>query len=204
MIQREFFPDEQILPHPPDEGSYSKSGTIIGNWKFIAPYGTATDVSCLQRWKEVASELNTQAHSTRIRNPDAKDLLGRPEGNPVSETGNLRMSYSSAFVDAVTLGDAVTPRPFIVLLAAALPTVYGGVHLSAWNFEFPTTVEHLLWKIMCFTIIGAVPAMLGTFAILFFIAFCVSMVVELTTGEDVGGHSASLPRGFTKRLGPSF
>jgi hypothetical protein len=28
----------------------------------------------------------------------------------------------------------------------ALCTAYGGVHLSAWNFHFPTEVEHYLWK----------------------------------------------------------
>jgi hypothetical protein len=33
-----------------------------------------------------------------------------------------------------------------------LPLIYGGVHLSAWNFEFPTTVEGLLWKISGFVI----------------------------------------------------
>lgn len=30
-----------------------------------------------------------------------------------------------------------------------LPTIYGGVHLSAWNFEFPSVVEGVLWKAAC-------------------------------------------------------
>lgn len=30
-----------------------------------------------------------------------------------------------------------------------LPALYGGIHLSAWGFEFPSRVEALLWKISC-------------------------------------------------------
>lgn len=30
-----------------------------------------------------------------------------------------------------------------------LPALYGGIHLSAWGFEFPSHVEALLWKIAC-------------------------------------------------------
>ncbi|KAK4242149.1 hypothetical protein C8A03DRAFT_29734 [Achaetomium macrosporum] len=73
--------------------------------------------------------------------------------------------------------DAVDERRFLVVLAVALPAVYGGVHLSAWNFEFPTPVEHLLWKTTCFIIIGAVPAMLDTLAILLFIGRWFSILV---------------------------
>ena len=41
-------------------------------------------------------------------------------------------------------------RFFIPLTAA-----YGGIHLSAWNFEFPSRVESIFWRTACFIIIGS-------------------------------------------------
>ncbi|KAF8252537.1 hypothetical protein K440DRAFT_631337 [Wilcoxina mikolae CBS 423.85] len=35
----------------------------------------------------------------------------------------------------------------LLLLCAA----YGGIHMAAWNFQFPTQVEHSLWKVACIT-----------------------------------------------------
>ena len=42
-------------------------------------------------------------------------------------------------------------------IALALPVIYGGVHLSAWNFQFASKTEQLLWKIACFSIMGTMP-----------------------------------------------
>ena len=36
-----------------------------------------------------------------------------------------------------------------------LPALYGGVHLSAWGFNFPSRTEELLWKIACLDIMGS-------------------------------------------------
>jgi hypothetical protein len=33
-----------------------------------------------------------------------------------------------------------------------LGLAYGGVHLSAWNFDFPTQTEQQLWKICCIVV----------------------------------------------------
>lgn len=35
-----------------------------------------------------------------------------------------------------------------------LPIAYGGIHLAAWGFEFPSPAESLLWKISCLIIMG--------------------------------------------------
>ena len=47
-------------------------------------------------------------------------------------------------------------RFFIPLTGA-----YGGIHLSAWNFEFPSRVESILWRTACFIIIGSSFALLA-------------------------------------------
>ncbi|KAK3900069.1 hypothetical protein C8A05DRAFT_36304 [Staphylotrichum tortipilum] len=44
------------------------------------------------------------------------------------------------------------------VLFLLLSLAYGGVHLSAWNFEFPTATESLLWKIS-----GDLPVLTGIF-----------------------------------------
>ena len=46
---------------------------------------------------------------------------------------------------------------FFVPLTAA----YGGIHLSAWNFEFPSRVESIIWRTACFIIIGSSFALLA-------------------------------------------
>jgi len=43
------------------------------------------------------------------------------------------------------------------LYSCILPAIYASIHLTAWNFEFPTTTEHLIWKIACLTISSAMP-----------------------------------------------
>ncbi|KAK4205012.1 hypothetical protein QBC40DRAFT_325615 [Triangularia verruculosa] len=37
-----------------------------------------------------------------------------------------------------------------------LPAFYGGVHLSAWKYNFPSTIEAQWWRISCFVVIGGV------------------------------------------------
>jgi hypothetical protein len=39
-----------------------------------------------------------------------------------------------------------------------LPTVYGGIHLTALTWRFPTVAEHLIWRISCYGIVFAIPA----------------------------------------------
>ncbi|KAK4224112.1 hypothetical protein QBC38DRAFT_26630 [Podospora fimiseda] len=44
-------------------------------------------------------------------------------------------------------------RVSLRILALVLPIIYGGIHLSAWNFEFPTTWEGQMWRISCMVIV---------------------------------------------------
>ncbi|KAI0109925.1 hypothetical protein F4814DRAFT_382936 [Daldinia grandis] len=48
---------------------------------------------------------------------------------------------------------------WLIYTAAFLfPALYGGIHLTAWNSDFPSIPEHVLWKCSCFTSIGIFPA----------------------------------------------
>ncbi|KAI8677817.1 hypothetical protein NCS55_00499700 [Fusarium keratoplasticum] len=42
-------------------------------------------------------------------------------------------------------------------LAVVLSALYGGIHLSAWNWVFPTSWEGLVWKFACFLIAAVLP-----------------------------------------------
>ena len=43
------------------------------------------------------------------------------------------------------------------MLFIILPAFYGGIHLTAWNFCFPSKTEQLLWRISCSNIMGLIP-----------------------------------------------
>ncbi|KAK0614369.1 hypothetical protein B0T14DRAFT_570310 [Immersiella caudata] len=49
-------------------------------------------------------------------------------------------------------------NPILITSTIFLPLVYGSVHLSAWDFEFPTPIEGLLWKISGIVIATTFPA----------------------------------------------
>ena len=52
---------------------------------------------------------------------------------------------------------------FLYLLRFFIPlnAAYGGIHLTAWNFEFPSRIESIIWRIACFIIMGSSFAMLA-------------------------------------------
>jgi hypothetical protein len=46
--------------------------------------------------------------------------------------------------------------PLFWLMLIALPIVYGSFHLTAWNFDFPSRVEQIMWRVACIIIAGAI------------------------------------------------
>jgi hypothetical protein len=44
-------------------------------------------------------------------------------------------------------------NPVLFILLIVLPAVYGGIHLTAWDLEFPSGIERLMWKLSCLDII---------------------------------------------------
>ncbi|KAI1392122.1 uncharacterized protein F4822DRAFT_425338 [Hypoxylon trugodes] len=44
-------------------------------------------------------------------------------------------------------------------LGLLFPLLYGGIHLTAWNYRFPSNPERLVWMISCFIIAGTYPFM---------------------------------------------
>ena len=56
-----------------------------------------------------------------------------------------------------------------LIAALCICVFYGAAHTSAWNFEFPTATEQLLWRIACIDIMGGVVTMLALFSFAVFL-----------------------------------
>lgn len=77
----------------------------------------------------------------------ARNRAGKAEPGFTREVRFLSFSIYVLFTDLQEILRATQRYPGLLVLAMVMPVVYGGVHLSVWNFEFPTAVEGLIWKI---------------------------------------------------------
>ena len=70
----------------------------------------------------------------------------------------------------------VVQTKVLLTLLVALPLVYGGIHLTTWNFHFASHTEHLLWKIACIDIMGTIPLGVAFYA-------CISTISGIYTNQ---------------------
>ena len=72
----------------------------------------------------------------------------------LSTMDGLFNGHESVLKDTINL--------FLYLLRFFIPltAAYGGIHLSAWNFEFPSRVESFIWKVACLIIMFSSLALL--------------------------------------------
>ncbi|KAK3941434.1 hypothetical protein QBC46DRAFT_286216 [Diplogelasinospora grovesii] len=81
-------------------------------------------------------------------------------GEPrLSRPNNVDFGYSDAALNLLGLMSFMQFDPGLLVLMLLLPAMYGGVHLSAWSFEFPTPQEHLIWKVACLIIATTLPVL---------------------------------------------
>ncbi|KAH4290086.1 hypothetical protein HBH90_197100 [Parastagonospora nodorum] len=107
---------------------------------FARKHGITGDLrKCLD---EVCSEdRNEKLLTTRIQNRPKDHLIYGPLPTRTYGTPTPRLGFCE------TLNRGVLMKGLI-----ATSCVYGGFHLLAWNHEFRTTTEELLWKISALTI----------------------------------------------------
>ena len=98
------------------------------------------------------------------------DILYRNDENLAFHQPNFLEHTRGNFFEKVLnmIGNSI-----LSLLLIALPIAYGGIHLAAWNFQFASNIEHLLWKIACIIIMTTCIAITMTF-------LCLSLLEELT------------------------
>ena len=148
----------------PDESSYSDPDKITYlSAKDVLRWNKASE--WLENWERQHPAVNIWGFQRR-RNSLWAAVLEMEKYDPSlpreSLVGNISDFPGTPFVRLrreiwfFTLVFVVKNRMFLLLLVT-LPLLYGGIHLATWDFHFASKTEHLLWKIACIDIMGAIP-----------------------------------------------
>lgn len=129
------------------------------------------------RWSKVSEWLDKYQR----RNPAIEITWSRPEGNRLCDmlseldvdmpgpAADMLLAHVSDFPRTWALRISMLGYPWdsatqyilenklFLTVLVVLSLVYGGIHLSAWNFGFASETEHLLWKIACIDTMATVP-----------------------------------------------
>ena len=84
--------------------------------------------------------------------PDAGTSLAQTSVDPERERWGFSSSFQSDHVSIEIIAHWLPPHA-----AGILSMLYGAFHVGAWNFTFPSSTEHLLWKIATITIMATPP-----------------------------------------------
>ena len=85
-------------------------------------------------------------------------------------------------------------KAVLALLLTQLPTVYGAIHLVAWNFEFATNMEGVFWKITALTILGGFNASVVLAGCRYYFFRLLSCPCLATEAEEAKGYAEELRR----------
>ena len=136
-----------------------------------ATYLSAKDVlrwSKLSEWLDKFDQRNPtdQVAISQPEEPDYPDLLYEKIRGAGLRLDSLSVHVSDLPGDSslaldsdiwVDMIEFVYETKILLILLVALPLIYGGIHLTTWNFHFASQTEHLLWKIACIDIMGTIP-----------------------------------------------
>lgn len=96
---------------------------------------------------------------------------------------NLSFAFFELSVDLQELFQVTQRAPGLLVLSLALPLVYGGIHLSVWNFEFPSGTERLLWRIASIGIGATSPVLFAVGLGMKILLELVKILVETVSGR---------------------
>ena len=125
-------------------------------------YLTAKDVlrwGKISEWLESVDRTFPAKKGARFRGGDESiiDLLGTFE----EDLPDVFVPHDTLVDEVSEFPDSSYTRSFSVFLwnviALGLPIIYGGIHLIAWDYQFASKTEQLLWKIACFAMMGTRP-----------------------------------------------
>jgi hypothetical protein len=123
------------------------------------------------RWEQASMAI------VRIEGPKADSEVFRFKGNEArypqkyyhnslnKRPYNLPRRIRSGIYN--NIAEVLWQNPELYILLVVLPAVYGGIHITAWDLEFPSGIERLLWKIACFDIIITMVVIMGLLSLKF-------------------------------------
>jgi hypothetical protein len=170
LIDRDSSSACQVVTHKPPEDrsklheyhkSSRKGGCKIEPGQSL-PCGLGLEHDCeiwlrlsdkdVQRWTRATEALRQEPDKYK---PGQRIELLRDQLQKRSENFQDR-PFNVKEAQEVLLG-TMSDDPLFWLMLIALPMVYGSVHLTAWNFDFPSRVEHIMWRVACIIIAGGIP-----------------------------------------------
>lgn len=150
----------------------------------------------LARVAEVFAQENQNALAQNRTQLDRLSFLSSHQGGLVlnsegvvplnKNSGRSNGSDLEVAMDSLLGGGLTT-----LALTLTLPAAYGGVHLAAWSWIFPTAVESLLWKVSSLIIAGMTPAIRIAFAtgpVLSFVVRNTSSCIQRLRKRETNGN----------------
>lgn len=97
--------------------------------------------------------------------PGASNVWNRPfwEGKSIIHIDDVKPWQSRGIElwgDLNETHDYTWESPLVTFIAVVLTGIYGGVHMVAWGWSFPSHPEEIMWKLSWFLIILTVPALI--------------------------------------------
>jgi hypothetical protein len=121
------------------------------------PFYMELSPKAIVRWNLAAKDLGP---NSKVQIPNHIRLLrGHPSRFLRSSNINTIFGYTWASLGGDEVGDGYDK--FAILL---LSLCYGGIHAAAWNFDFPTNIERMMWRVACISAIAGFCGM-GVFMI---------------------------------------
>ena len=124
--------------------AFAASAIAIYGLNWDKPKGVQVPITILQykgKVPDTISRVLSLASSRRSKNPgllafSTKELFGQQHSEPGAHISNLYVD-DSKYVEGVSETGG--------LLFGSI--IFGAIHLTAWNFHYPTRTEQLLWQI---------------------------------------------------------
>ncbi|KAL6914087.1 hypothetical protein FSST1_011847 [Fusarium sambucinum] len=183
LLQRQFYPNmsTKLVLFPPQESPNQppplRRGSLMQpNWVTTdSSKPSADDAQGSEELQPLQASPRSSQALTELSGDDLGPLAGQdlflarlPEFGPVLDRAyrtmpfgegkrNLDINFSFFTENGNVFGllGFFKEFPWLAGLFLILSSIYGGVHLVAWNWDFPSDLERKIWIISCLYIAGA-------------------------------------------------
>lgn len=136
----------------PSQGLVYLSAKDVQRWNFLARYlrqcGLSKSVNGLVRQEKHITTIKFD-HCVKISDLLSSHMNSFHFGRQSQLSHQMNFSYDVSYLIDIP---SATDFELIIFLFVFLSLAYGGIHLAAWNFQFPSVTEQLVWKIACIII----------------------------------------------------